>query len=128
MTIKEFQEWEEMQGKRTPKNKYNNHICEYKGMKFDSEKELNRYIELEMLEKKGIISELERQRKFELQPPFTDKKGFTQRGIYYVCDFFYKQDGKYIIEDVKSSATARNQVYKMKKKMMLYRGWEIKET
>ena len=97
-------------------------------MKFDSEKELNRYIDLEQLQKAGIISELERQKSFELQPAFTNRSGQRRRAIFYVCDFFYKQEGKYIIEDVKSPITQNNAVYRMKKKMMEYRGWEIKET
>ena len=123
MTAKQYREY---LTKREKRNKYNNRKTEIDGITFDSEKEAMRYAELKMLEKNGIITELERQKKFELQPTFY-YKGAKQRPIYYVCDFFYKQDDKYIIEDVKSPITKNNAVYKLKKKMMLYRGYEVKE-
>ena len=33
-----------------------------------------------------------------------------------------------IIEDVKSPITRNNQVYKLKKKIMMYKGYEVRET
>ena len=108
------------------RSKYNNVKTEVDGITFDSQKEAMRYAELKLLEKSGVISELERQKKFELQPSFY-YQGKKQRPIYYVCDFFYRKDDQYIIEDVKSPITKNNQVYKLKKKMMLYRGYEVKE-
>lgn len=107
-------------------SKYGNIKCEYDGQKFDSLKERNRYAELQLLQKAGEISELQRQVKFELQPAFYHA-GRKIRPIIYVCDFFYKEKDKYIIEDVKSPATRNNAAYKLKKKMMLYRGYEIRE-
>lgn len=108
-------------------NKYGNHRVNVGGETFDSEKEYARYRELQLLQKAGFISELERQKKFELQPAFYHQ-GRRIQAIFYVCDFFYRQEDKYIIEDVKSPGTQNNAVYKLKKKMMLYRGYEIKET
>lgn len=110
-----------------PNNKYGNIETVVDGIKFDSKKEAMRYAELKLMEKNGFISELELQKKFELQPSFYDSEGHKQRPIFYVCDFFYKQADKYIIEDVKSAITRNNAVYKLKKKMMAYRGYEIKE-
>lgn len=95
--------------------------------RFDSKAEHRRWLELKLLEKAGKISELERQKRFELQPAFTDCTGRRQRPIFYVCDYFYREGDKYIIEDVKSPVTANNAVYRLKKKMMLYRGYEIRE-
>ena len=116
-----------MRMRRTRSNsKYGNIKVEYDGQKFDSIKERNRYAELQLLQKAGEISELQRQVKFELQPAFYHA-GHKLRPIIYVCDFFYKEKDKYIIEDVKSPATKNNGVYKLKKKMMLYRGYEIRE-
>lgn len=112
--------------KKEKRSKYNNRKTQIDGITFDSEKEALRYAELKMLEKAGKITELERQKKFELQPAFY-YQGHKQRAIFYVCDFFYRQGDKYIIEDVKSPITKNNAVYKLKKKMMLYRGYEIKE-
>lgn len=121
MTAKQYREY--VAKKRS---KYNNRKTQIDGITFDSEKEALRYAELKMLEKAGKITELERQKRFELQPAFY-YQGHKQRAIFYVCDFFYRQGDKYIIEDVKSPITKNNAVYKLKKKMMLYRGYEIKE-
>ena len=107
-------------------NKYRNTKTVIDGITFDSKKEDNRYAELKTLQKAGVISDLELQKKFELQPGFYFK-GRKQRPIYYICDFFYRQGDEYIIEDVKSPVTRNNQVYKLKKKMMMYRGYEVKE-
>lgn len=106
--------------------KYRNIKTELDGITFDSKKEAYRYAELKLLEKGGVIKDLQRQVKFELQPSFY-YQGKKQRPIIYICDFYYKQNGKEIIEDVKSEATKNNAVYKLKKKMMLYKGYEIKE-
>lgn len=108
-------------------NKYRNKKTTVDGITFDSAKEAERWFELKLLERAGKISELERQKKFELQPAFY-YKGKKQRPIYYICDFYYKENGAYIIEDVKSPITKNNQVYKLKKKRMLYLGYEIREV
>ena len=123
MTAEEYREY---LASRKRGDKYGNTKTVVDGITFDSEVEANRYAELKMLEKAGNITELERQKKFELQPAFTHK-GHRYNAIFYVCDFFYKQGDKYIIEDVKSAITKTNAVYKLKKKMMLYKGYEIQE-
>jgi len=78
----------------------------------------------------GEIADLELQKPFVLQDGFRDKHGKWHRDIRYICDFYYfdKEKDEYIIEDVKSSVTANNAVYQLKKKMMLYRGLEITEV
>ena len=123
MTAAEYREYI---SKRKKGDKYNNTKTTLDGINFDSEKESMRYAELKILEKAGAITDLERQKKFILQPSFY-YQGKKQRPIIYICDFYYKQNGKEIIEDVKSEATKNNAVYKLKKKMMLYKGYEIKE-
>lgn len=112
--------------RRNQKNKYRNKRTVIDGITFDSMKEASRWCELQLLQKAGEISELQRQVKFELQPAFYHA-GHKIRPIIYVCDFVYKENDKQVIEDVKSPATRNNAVYKLKKKMMLYRGYEIKE-
>lgn len=68
---------------------------------FDSIKEFRRYNELKILEKEGILSKLERQKKFVIQPAFK-YKGENIREIYYKADFFYQdEDGEFVVEDVK---------------------------
>lgn len=115
--------------KRSPNpSKYLNKRTKLDGINFDSEKEAGRYADLMTMQKAGIISNLERQKPFELQPAFYDSKGIKHQPIRYVADFVYTDEqGKQVIEDVKSEGTRKNQLYRMKKKMMLYHGWEIKE-
>lgn len=102
--------------------KYHNKKVIYKGIKFDSIKEMKRYIVLEATQKHEFIKELELQKKFELQKGFTDNNGKKQRPIYYIADFFYF-DNKldcYVAEDVKSKATQKDKVYRIKSKMFMY--------
>lgn len=110
------------------RSKYGNTKTEVNGIKYDSKKEAERSIELEQLEKLGKIKNLERQKKYTLQPSFKFL-GKTIREISYVADFVYEEDGKVIVEDVKSPITRANPVYKLKKKMMMYvHGIEIVEV
>ena len=70
----------------------------------------------------GRIKELEFQKKFELQESFIDNNGKKHRPIYYIADFFYfdtKLDC-YVAEDVKSKATQKDKVYRLKSKMFMY--------
>lgn len=103
----------------TKQSKYHNKKVVYDGIKFDSIKEKNYYVALKMLEKAGIIKELELQKKFELQPSFVDNDGKKQRAITYIADFFYYETvlKVYIAVDVKGF---RTDVYKIKKKMFMY--------
>jgi len=104
---------------KTKQNKYHNKKVLYDNKKFDSIKEKRFYEKLKILERAGIIQELELQKKFELQPSFTDNTGKKQRAITYIVDFFYyeKTQEIYIAVDVKGYAT---DVYKIKKKMFMY--------
>jgi hypothetical protein len=86
-------------------------------------KEANRWCELKMLEKAGLIKDLQRQVKFELIP-----KQDGERAVHYVADFVYVEDGKKIVEDVKSAVTKKNKEYVIKRKLLLWRhGIRIKE-
>lgn len=110
-------------------NKYNNKKVELDGHKFDSMKEARRYAELKLLEQAGEISDLKLQDPFVLQIGFTDKHGKRHQAIKYIADFTYtNRAGEKIIEDVKSPATRKNPVYRLKKKMMLFLGNEITEV
>ena len=101
-------------------NKYHNTKVIYKGIKFDSKKERDRFITLKQLEKAGIIKELELQPKFLLLDTI-HYKGKTYPKTYYKADFKYfdNKKGKYIVEDVKSPITAKDKVYRLKIKMLL---------
>ena len=76
------------------KLKYRNIKIEVDGIKFDSKAEYTRFKELELFQRVGNISNLERQVKFELQPSFVDNQGVKQRAITYVADFVYKENNK----------------------------------
>ena len=106
-------------------NKYHNKKVIIDDIKFDSKKEANRYIELKQLEQKGMISNLEMQVKIEIQPRFTHD-GKIIRPIYYIADFAYKdtKTGNTIYEDTKGFKT---DIYKLKYKLLLFKGIEIKE-
>lgn len=114
---------------RSRKNKYGNQKVELDGHKFDSKKEARRYAELKLMEKAGEIKDLELQKPYVIQPSFFDRSGKRQTAIKYVADFVYQdKDGNTIIEDVKSPATRKDRVYRLKKKMMAYMGLEITEV
>ncbi len=102
-------------------------ICN--GETFDSRKEAARYRELLLLEKAGKISNLRRQVKFELLPKQTDENGkCIEKACTYKADFVYRDNelNREIVEDVKGM---RTDVYKIKRKLMLYmRGIRISEV
>ncbi|MGL4999508.1 MAG: DUF1064 domain-containing protein [Cetobacterium sp.] len=78
---------------------------------FDSKKESKRYNELTLLFNDNVISFLETQKVFKLEI----------NGMLickYIADFVYHENGNMVVEDVKSSYTARLPVYRIKKKMM----------
>lgn len=120
------QDWIRIQKRH---NKYGNHKVELDGHVFDSKKECRRYSELKIMEKAGEIKDLELQKPYVILPSFFDKQGNRQTAVKYVADFVYvDKDGNTIIEDVKSPATRKDRVYRLKKKMMAYNGYEITEV
>ena len=110
------------------KNKYKNVIVNYDGIKFDSKKERNRYIELKRLEKFGVIKNLQRQVPFLLIDTIR-YNGKTYRKTYYYADFTYIENDKLIVEDVKSEITKKDGVYRLKIKLLLdrYKDIEFRE-
>tara|TARA_R100000458_G_scaffold3349_2_gene2748 strand:- start:3219 stop:3545 length:327 start_codon:yes stop_codon:yes gene_type:complete len=95
------------------KNKYN----AKRFLGYDSKKESRRATELKILEKSGLISDLKEQVPYELLEPFT-YEGKKIKGIKYIADFQYIENGQLIVEDVKGFKT---QSYKLKKKLLLYK-------
>ena len=91
--------------------KYLNKKCEYQNIKFDSLKERNFYIYLKQLEEKGTIRDLKLQVKF---PVVIGSK----RICSYVSDFTYYDEFGYHVVDVKSPITAKNPVFRLKKKLV----------
>ena len=111
-------------------NKFRNRKVKFYGMTFDSMKEAHRYNELLMMLRAGEINGLERQVPFELIPAQKDDDGrVIERAVVYRADFVYRtKKGKYIVEDVKSSAT-KTPEYIIKRKLLLFRhGIRIQEV
>ena len=109
--------------------KYGNRKITYNGIKFDSVKECSRYCELILMQRAGVISDLQRQVKFELIPAqkveFPDGIA-SERATNYIADFVYQQDGQTVVEDTKGFKTKD---YIMKRKLMLWiHGIRIREV
>ena len=103
-------------GMQKSKPKYHNVKTIVNGIVFDSKKEANRYKELLLLQKAGIITDLKRQVRYTLVPSFNlNKKRYRETS--YIADFVYKENGKDIVEDTKGF---RTDIYKIKKKLMAY--------
>lgn len=97
------------------KNKYGNKKVEYDGHTFDSIAERDRYLDLKLLEKAGLISSLRLQVKYELIKA-AEADGVKFPSYSYIADFVYKDKaGQTVIEDVKGMRTP---VYKLKRALM----------
>lgn len=113
-------------------SKYHNVKSEYydpdlrETITFDSRRELEYYLILKARLKNGEIDDLRRQVSITIQPAFTHNDK-TIRAITYRADFVYidKKDGLPHIIDVKGMKT---DVYQLKKKLLLYQGYEIEEV
>lgn len=127
--------------KREKGKKYNNTKVEYNGIKFDSKKEMQRYIVLKDAEIRGVISNLELQVKYELIPAVKEeyvehlktkdkiKTRTLQLPITYTCDFRYFKNGELIVEDVKASPKMLPKEFVLKEKMMFaLKGIRIKKV
>ena len=103
-------------------SKFKNKKVTVNGKVFDSKKEAQRYQELKLLEKSGIIKDLELQKRFILLEGFK-KNNKTYRPIYYYADFVYYliYEKKTVVEDVKASKDFKTDVYKLKKKLFEYK-------
>ena len=93
----------------TKRSKYgNSKVTLSSGLKFDSEKEANRYTELRLMENAGEITALNMQVKFKL----------TASKYYADFTYFDYKKKQFIVEDVKSVATRKLTPFRMKKRMM----------
>lgn len=121
--------------------KYNNTKFTNNSGKWDSKKEYRRYLLLRDMEKRGEITDLRRQVKFILIPSIYEieevqpktkvkqKKVCVERELSYYADFTYQENGKYIVEDVKSEITRKNSEYIIKRKLMRHvHGLAIREV
>ena len=114
--------------KKTPK--FNNIKTEKDGLKFDSKKEERRYTTLKAMERNGIIQDLKMQVPLVLAPKVRfSNESRAKPELRYVADFVYMQNGKQVVEDVKSIATRKNDTYRIKRHLMMsVHGIEITEV
>jgi hypothetical protein len=98
---------------KLPRAKFGNKKVVIDGLTFDSLKEGRRWKGLQLLVEGGQITQLERQRVFELIPPVV-LHGRKKPAIRYVSDFSYMESGYLVIEDVKSAHTRTLAVYRLK--------------
>lgn len=89
-------------------NKYNAKPTIVDGYRFPSRREANRYAELKLMERAGLIQELELQVTYPLEVN-------GQKVSSYRADFRYKEHGKTVVADAKGFAT---DVFRIKKKWM----------
>ena len=107
-------------------SKYGNKKVRVGGDVFDSKREYERWCELVLLEKAGVIQDLERQIRFQLVPVQKKPGGGKEGAVHYIADFSYWQDGVRIVEDAKG---VRTKEYVIKRKLMLWQhGIEIREV
>lgn len=100
-------------------NKYKARKVFFNGETFDSQWELQRWRELQFLERKGVIHDLQRQIRYVLIPKQRDEQGRTVfRETAYVADFVYWDDNGLHVEDAKGVET---EVFKIKRKLMYER-------
>lgn len=112
-------------------NKFFAHKVEYDGIMFDSTFERDRYIVLRDMERNGEIECLRLQTGFTIIPRVTTivpkqlktKVRYDERVVEmetdYHCDFCYKENGYYVIEEDKSHITAKVRDYPLRRKLMI---------
>ena len=123
------------------KSKYNNKKILNEFGTWDSKKEFQRWLVLKEAEAQGMITDLQRQVKFELIPAVREKyikhlktkdkecERTLQLPITYTCDFQYTKNGETIVEDVKPSPKMLPKDFVLKEKMMFaLKGIKIKRV
>ena len=129
--------------KARSRSKYGASKTVVNGQKFDSQKEADRYLELKMLERAGIISNLKRQVHFQLtpvqrEPDTIGPRGGVKKGKVildkseYIADFVYidNETERLVVEDVKGYRGGEAyRTFKLKQKFLYQtRGILIHET
>jgi hypothetical protein len=105
------------------------------GIKFDSKRELNRYLDLKLLERAGVITDIELQPRIQIiiggvTVKMRSKRYPNGRILTYVGDFRYKdlENDCITLEDVKMESGHRPDVYKIKRALIEAMGLTITEV
>ena len=100
-------------------SKYNAKNVTYNNLQFDSKFECTYYVYLQELVKKGEITNLQRQIKYELLPRQTDSIGkFKYRPVIYTSDFEY--DDLEQVHHTIDTKGFKTQEFRIKQKMFYY--------
>lgn len=108
-------------GLRATGNKFGNKKCEWEGIKFDSQRERDVFMQYRMLEKAGKITQL------EPHPIYRIVINGVKIGKYTPDFQFREMDGSLRVFDVKSKITAATTIFRFKKRCVeaLYKGVKI---
>lgn len=98
------------------RQKYSSKTVTVDNLVFHSKLEAKRWGELQLLQRAGIISDLQRQVVFPLEVN-------GERVCKYIADFTYLEDGKYVVADAKGFLTPE---FRLKAKLFkAIHGYEI---
>ena len=85
------------------------------GFVHDSKREAMRANELILMQRAGVITDLQQQVPFQLIEAQKLSNGKTERACVYIADFTYWENGRFIVEDAKGTKTKE---YIIKRKLM----------
>lgn len=91
--------------RRGSRNKFGAKKTQVGEINFDSKKEANRWMELQLLERGGEISNLRRQVRIPLMGQHRPLYTRTGRKMVLTVDFAYIEDGNEVLEDSKGAWT-----------------------
>ena len=97
--------------KRAKGSKYKNKFVRINGHLFHSQKEAKWWLFLKEREERGEITCLKKQVRYEI---YRNKDGKPR---HYIADFVFEEEGKERVVDVKSTFTAKDPVFKIKKEL-----------
>ena len=99
--------------------KYANEITVVDGIRFDSRAEARRWADLQLLQKAGLVRDLQRQVRYILVPKQKRPSGGIEREKAYIADFVYvdTKTGRTVCEDVKGAEPA---LWGWKRALMLH--------
>jgi hypothetical protein len=107
------------------RNKYGAKKTVVGDITFASKKEANRWMELQLLERAGEITNLRRQVKVELMGQHRPLYTRTGRKMKYTADFAYIENGVEVLEETKGYASRD---YEVRVAVVRAMGLEVRET
>lgn len=107
------------------RNKYGAKKTQVGDVNFDSKREANRWMELQLLQRAGEISDLQRQVKVELIGQYRPLFTRTGRKMKLTFDFAYIENGIQVFEDAKGMPTRD---YEVRVAVARAMGFEVREV